>query len=223
MADASINGYPVIEARVTRPRVGLWIAEVVVDVSTAEQLQAGTRATLLTDGESLSFQGTVFRSDAYAQGVTLRMIAGSGKMSTNVKPRFYAGATVAQPVSDALSDAGEVLATSSIPAALATPLTFWSMLQQPASDALSSLADAAGGGCVWRALADGSIYFGADGYPPSALTTFELIAYMPMEKLQVIASESPTVNPGENFNGFDVSVVQHKIDANGSRVTIWYE
>jgi len=223
MANTTLNGYPIMKARVLRPRVGLWTAELVADAQTASQLPQGGTGTLVTNGGTFTFKGTILRGDAYAQNVTLRMVGGQNGLGKLVTPRFYRGVQVSQPLNDALKDAGESLSGTSIPEDLATQLPFWSMVQQSASEALSSLADAAGGGCVWRTLVDGTVFFGVDGFAQSALTDFELIDYMPLEGIQVIASEAPKVNPGETFNGRPVSVVEHFIADADSRVRIWFE
>lgn len=223
VANSTINGSPVIQGRISRPRVGNWTAEIVVDAQTAAKIQTGAAATLLTDGGALTFIGTVLRSDAYANNVTLRMVGGTNKLAALTKPRFYQGVQLIQPLQDALSDAGYKLSQASTPAAVNTPLGFWTMVEQPVAEALTSMADAAGADVVWRILSDGSVFFGEDGFIQSALTDFELIDYMPLEGLQVIASEAPDVNPGESFNGRHVSVVEHLLSTEASRVRLWYE
>jgi hypothetical protein len=223
MGNSTVNGVNVMKGRIQRPRVGNWVAELVADAQDTSSLQEGTAASLVTDGGTFTFTGTILRSDAYAQNVSLRVVGGSNGLANLTKPRFYSGVPVSQPLGDALSDAGETLSGASIPAQLSQGLAFWTMVQQQASQQLSLLANAAGGGCVWRVMPDGSVFFGVDGFSPTALSDYELISYLPLEKLQEIASEAPTINPGESFNGFNVSTVEHVLRAEDSRVRLWFE
>lgn len=223
MGNSTVNGFNVVQGRITRPRAGNWVAELVADAQTPEDLPEGAAATLITDGGALTFTGTIYRSADYAEQVSLRVVGGSNGLSTVVKPRFYSGVTAQKPLTDALSDAGEKLSGSSIPGDLGTNLAFWTMVAQQASQQLTLLANAAGPKCVWRVLKDGTVFFGTDGFPATALSDYELIHYLPHEKLQEIASEDPVINPGESFNGFDVSVVEHVLGAEKSRLRLWFE
>jgi len=209
--------------RVTRPRAGNWVAELQVDAASAAGLSAGDAATLVTDGGALTFRGTVLRGDAYAQNVTLRLVGGANGLARPVTPRFYRGVQLGQPLRDALAGAGEQLSGTAQAAATSLHLAYWTAVQQPASEALTSLAEAAGPDVVWRVLPDGTVFFGEDGFPESALEEFDLTMSRPLEKMQEIASEAPTVHPGETFNGFRVSTVVHQVNPDASRVTLWYE
>jgi hypothetical protein len=185
---ASLNGFPVIQGRVLRPRVGNWVAELVLDAQFESQLPNGAAASLITDGGALSFSGTILRGGDYAQTVSVRVVGGKNGLNLQTKPRFYAGVELQQPLEDALGDGGESLSGTSDPGALATSFGFWTMVQQPVAQALALLANAVGGACAWRVLSDGSVRFGPDGYPPTALSDYELISYLPQEKLQELAS-----------------------------------
>lgn len=223
MANWELNGVPVILGRVTRPRAGNWVAELQVDAASAAGLAGGDAGTLITDGGTLTFRGTVLRGDAYAQNVTLRLVGGANGLSGLVTPRFYRGVQLGQPLRDALSDAGEALSPTAKAAATSLHLDFWTMVEQPASEALTSLAEAAGTDVVWRVLPDGTVFFGEDGFPETALGEFDLTMWRPLEKMQEIASEAPDIHPGESFNGFRVSTVVHQVTPDASRVTLWYE
>lgn len=212
-----------MQARIARPRAGNWVAEVVVDAAVASQLPQGAAASLVTDGGALTFAGTILRADSYAANITLRMVGGSNRLSNAAKPRFYAGVQVQQPLQDVLGDAGYSLSPTSMPSALQFHIAFWAMVHQPVSEALSSLAQAVGPDVVWRVLNDGTVFFGQDQFLASALTNYQLIDYMPLEGIQVISSETPDVNPGESFNGRNVSKVEHVITPDASRIRLWYD
>lgn len=222
MASWELNGIPVMQGKVTRPRVGNWVAELQVDAATAATIEDGAQATLKVDQEVV-LTGTVLRSGAYVQNVTLRLVGGRNGLGRLVHPRFYRSVPLSQVLQDVLDDAGEVLSGTSTPEALGLVLGFWTMVEQPAGEALTSIAEAAGAAVVWRVQADGSVFLGTDGFPPSALVDFDLIEFMPLEGIQVIATEAPDVHPGERFNDRDVSVVEHLLSPDGSRVRLFYE
>jgi hypothetical protein len=227
MSNVVVNGIPVVKARIARPRVGNWVAELIVAAETVQQLSGGSRATILTDTNApsggLSFTGTVMqgRSDTYVQTASLRVVGGSGGLGTKCNPRFYSSVSVASPLGDVLMDAGETL--SSLSNSTGPQLQFWTIAAQPASEQLSLLAQAADQKAVWRVLKDGSVFFGVDAFNPTLMTDFELIDYSPLEAFQVLTSEDPTLNPGESIDGRNVSVVVHLFEADKSRMKVWFE
>jgi hypothetical protein len=222
VASWQLNGLPVMQGKVMRPRVGNWVAELQVDAATVASIADGALGTLKVDQEVV-LTGTVLRSGAYVQNVTLRIVGGRNGLSRLVKPRFYRGVQLAQVLQDILADAGETLSGTSTPEALAKVLGFWAQVEQPAAEALTSLAETAGAAAVWRLQPDGGVFLGVDGFPPSALVDFDLVESMPLEGLQVIATEAPDVHPGERFNDRNVSAVEHLLMPDGSRVRLFYE
>lgn len=223
MSNVAINSLPVIEARLQVPRFGAWTSDVVVDAETAARVSVGSSVRLTLGNGAMSFMGTVFRGDAYAQTVTLRVVGGANGLAKKCHARFYNGCAIRLPVRDLLADAGESLSPQSDQSALGAQVSMWSMLRQDVAIALSSLAMAAPFGTVWRVQADGTVFFGVDAYALSALKDFELIDYMPQEGMQVIAAEVPSVFPGETFNNRHVSVVEHVISPDRSRAKVWFE
>lgn len=222
MASWELNGIPVMQGKVMRPRVGNWVAELQVDAATVATIADGSQVTLKVDQEVV-LTGTVLRAGAYAQNVTLRVVGGRNGLAKLVAPRFYRGVQLAQVLQDVLADAGEALSGTSTGEALTKVLDFWTMVQQPAAEALSSLAEAAGAAAVWRLQPDGTVFLGVDGFTPSALVEFDLVEFMPLEGIQVIATEAPDVHPGERFNDRNVSAVEHLLSPGGSRVRLFYE
>ncbi len=223
IAYSTINGLPVIELALELPRTCNWIADVVVDAATAAQVPPGSAASLQMNEGGLLFQGTVYRAAPYAQLTILRLIGGSGLLSTVLEPKFYQGVAAQVVLEDMLAVASEQLSGSSSPAQLNTQLAFWSTLAtMPVSMGLSNLCIAVDPDCVWRVLADGTVFFGVDAYPASALVDYDLLDYLPQENKQVIASELPEVFPGESFAGQNVSAVKHHVTGNGNTATVWF-
>jgi hypothetical protein len=223
VGNVTINGFDVIEARLTVPRFGAWTADVVVDALTAANVATGSPVDLELAGGAMPFKGTSYLADAYAQTVTLRVVGGTNGLAKDCTPAFYRGCAIRLPIGDLMKAAGETLSSTSDQASLNTQLVCWTMMQQKVSLALSSLAMAGPDGAVWRVLQDGSIFFGVDSFAVSPLTDFELIDYLPQEGMQVIAAEVPNVFPGQSFNSRNVSDVEHTINAHGSRAKVWFE
>jgi hypothetical protein len=221
VANCTVNGLDVVAARVERPRVGNWTAELAVDVETAQQLAVGGAATIVIG--DLQLQGTVLRGGPYAKAVSVRVVGGKNGLSKLVKPRFYRGTPLSQPLNDVLKDAGEALSADAKAAVLQAHLDVWTQLQRSCSAELASLCSAAGVDVVWRVQPDGTVYVGADGFSPTLLQDFELVDSKPLEDHQVLAAENPDVHPGESFDGRKVSDVAHLVDATGSRVQLWFE
>jgi hypothetical protein len=223
MADVTINGLAVLEARIFTGRMGNWTGDLLVDAQTAQLVTQGGAADIQAYGGNLKLSGTVIRGDAFAQLVTLRICGGKHGLTTICKPRFYRGVPLSAPLKDVLGDAGEQLSGTSTAAALSLASPFWTLIAQEASEALSMLVKAGPSGCIWRVLLDGTVFFGVDSYPDSSLTDFELLDYLPQEGLQVISSESPTVFPGETFNSKKVSAVIHLIAEVGARTQVLFD
>lgn len=224
MTSLSIAGLPVMEARINIPRAGPWTAELAVDAANALQVPQGSRQALEISSPiagSMEFEGTVFRGGTYAQNVTLRMVGGAHAMSEKCKAHFYQDAPLQQVAIDILADVGESLSPTSTPSVLSAQFPFWATIAQPAGMALSLLAGAVG--ATWRVLIDGTTFIGIDQFQKSALTSFQLVDFRPMDGWQAIAAELPDVFPGESFNGFKVSSVEHAVNSRGSRAKIWFE
>ena len=222
MGFAKVNGSDIQHARIELSRFGAWTADLIVDAATAAGISAGQKATI-TYGQSLSFSGTVFRSDAFANQAALRMVGGTNKLGTLCKPRFYRGAAMQIPFGDILGDAGETISATSDAAALSVVLPFWTMIQQPVGLGLTMLSRAGPSGCVWRVLADGSVFFGVDGFIPCPDFDYELLDYSTEQGYQILAAEAPRIDPGQSFAGHNVSLVEHILDPDKSRVKIWFE
>lgn len=225
MSWAQINNLDVISARLCIPRTGAWTADVAVDAQTAAQVPQGAAATLTLAAGVLTWSGTVQRVDSYAQSVTLRMVGGSNGLGVISQPRFYQGVAISTPLNDVLGDAQESLSERSSGAVLAAQLGFWTTIAQPVGNVLTNLVNAGPDGSVWRVLNDGTVFVGVDVFPPTQLTDYQLLNYLPDEGLQLIGAEVPNIFPGESFNGHNVSAVEHQIgaDAGGNRVKVYFE
>jgi hypothetical protein len=128
------------------------------------------------------------------------------------------------PLSEVLAAAGEALSPKTDSAVLSVGLGSWARLQMSAGSALRALLELAPAGSVWRALADGTIWVGADTWQPSALVSgYVLTKDDPNHNRQEIAADLPAVFPGQTFAGKRVSGVEHRIAPDRLRTTVYYE
>ena len=103
MADHLVNGLPVVDGTLSLPRTGLWVADVL--------FSGGVGASV---GDAVEFEsagvirhGTVIRADNAYLTPRARIVAGNGRLYTEVSARDYRGYMLGRIAQDALGDAGE--------------------------------------------------------------------------------------------------------------------
>ncbi len=213
------NGYPVVSGTVSRPRQGAWRADLRVDVEDPGRL-AG-RVTIVLGGRT--FVGTARRAGPYLGATQVRVVGGAGGLARSFGPKAYRGVPLRLPLLDVLGVAGEALAPSADPAAMATTLVFWQAVAQPAGQALASLVQAADGAPTWRVLPDGTVWVGRETWPACRLADFDQTDEDPELGRLELAADEPAIDPGQVFLGRRVSYVEHQVDARRIRHLVWFE
>ncbi len=218
-AYCTVNGKAAIRGTVTRPRVGAWHADLVVDSADASLFSGAVEIAI---GDSLRLQGTSFRSGVHHETVFLRAIAGAGGLGTVLPPKSYQGVPARIPITDALQGAGEALSLTADSGLLGRLLRQWARVQQPAGFAFTSLlrAISAPG---WRILDDGSIWIGSESWADATPAQFDEIEVEPHTGVTMIGTDTPAMYPGSSFNGKRVSTVEHRISAGEVRHLLWFE
>lgn len=149
MTTVEISGHPCTAALLTVPGVGLWYA--CVDVADAVTLSGSITLRFL----DTIWQGYVIAGGPVDGRSRYRIVAGRGGWGRELPPKAYqndAGLTAARLLSDAASEAGEVLSS---PPTTRLGVHF-DRPRGPASFALNLLAPRS-----WFARADGVVAFGA--------------------------------------------------------------
>lgn len=122
---------------------------------------------VVIDWQGTTLRGYVLRSQVVEGVCSAVILGGRGGLAQALPPKMYDLQILASmPLGDILREAGEALAPSSDPAARGRSLSSWVRRAGDAGEQLSALGDAVG--AVWRVLADGSVWFGADAFPPAA-------------------------------------------------------
>lgn len=226
MSFCTLNGVGVLSAKVTLPRHGLWQAELELDTTTAP-----TGKVTLAIGKKLSLVGAVMRADNYEGKVSARVIGGAGGLDQPVPSKWYAKAAASLPLTDLLEAGGEV-ASSAIDGGLLTTVLSpgWAMSAGSAATALDRLVEAVGAASLatspltWRALPDGSIWFGLETWPEAPpMADAVLHDDNRADDHFSISTEAPTLLPGMSYRGRNVSVVRYAIDPESQRIDVWSE
>lgn len=213
----TLNGLPVTEATVSMPRAGVWHAQVALADPTAF---SGTRATLQF-GPRLALTGAVRRSAAPEGAALLLLIGGAANLSRLSRPQAYLQAPLRLPLNDLLQVAEEDLAQSSEPEVLNQHLSHWVVGATPVGISIAALM--AQTDAIWRMLPDGTFWVGIEAWPDAPDFKHLVLRERPLDDALVLQTEEPAVLPGQSFRGRHVSYVEHLMQEDELRTTVYLE
>jgi hypothetical protein len=218
VSDLTCNGAAVLSAVIRVPRVGAWVADLVVDVAEAPR----GAVTLASADGALSVRGTVVRGGPTLETSALCVVGGAGRLAAEVPPLYYRGVPTRLPLGDLLREAGETLSATAQAAVLDRLLDRWVRERAPASTALGLLLDAVGG--LWRVLFDGTVWVGEESWPVVELE-HDLVSEDPAGDRVTIATDAlpAALRPGTTFRDRRVSYVEHGFNATDAQTTVWFE
>lgn len=225
MSELLCNGTPVVSAKITRPRLGSWVAELIVD--TDEALDVGEPVSL-TDGDGASlFAGTAQRS-AVAEGrLALRVISGAGGLGKALDARGYHQAPPRVLLADLARETGEAFATLT-ESVLDAPLRAWSRPRVDGAAQLRQLSEAVG--LVWRCQPDGRQWVGKEPWPDAGVregVDFELVHDEPARHRWTVSTvtlaDAAKIAPGTVLEGRRVSLVEHTLSGEATRTVVTFE
>lgn len=220
MAYCTVNGAPVLGGTINLPKVGVWTADVELPAPAGGAKTLSGRATLQL-GPALTFVGSYARTGLDGRGrLRARLSAGAGGLGKTLAPRSYLGVPMRIPLQDILTDAGETLSATADAAALAFQMPAWSRMSTVAGVSLAALVTAVG--ASWRILPDGTVWVGTVAWPASTMQAVA-ISYEPEAKRRTVASLSPTVLPGQTFDGDRIAFVQHIVTSRDLRTVLQLE
>jgi hypothetical protein len=210
----TLNGNQVLDARLTIPAWGVsWH-----DVTIAGEVTLSGAVSLAV--RDLTIKGTVL-SGGPAHGRSFyRLAAGAGGWGKALKKRAYsndAGVKLVSVLSDAASEAGETLDTTTIDLK-ATVGVFWVRPAGPACDTLAALAPGA-----WYVGEDGQTRLGAraPSILPSTVTRTSQVD-LARGTLTLASDSIAAILPGLSVDGLTAVDVEHTIDEQGTiRSKVW--
>lgn len=218
MPFATVNGFRILEATVSMPRGGRWVADLVVDAIDTGGL---TGAVTIQLGPSLELKGTAKRVGAFVEHVSMRVVGGAGGLMREIAPKAYQQVPLRIPLVDALAAVGETLSPLSDVAVLNTQLPHWSRMRGPASEEVRSLLARAPAGVASRVLPDGTVWVGAETWPEASFE-FDLLDDQPWSGEATLGVDAPSLLPGTTFMGRRVEQVTHQVTPSRVRTHVQF-
>ena len=212
----TLDGQPVVACQVSLPRNGVWAGELVVEADSAPE----GRCTLAI-GE-LELEGTAYRGAADEGAATVRVIGGAGGLGQTAVAKSYRYTPLRIPLEDLLGAGGEALSADSDADVLSLQLDHWATLATYIGAALSELVEGVPE-TSWRVQPDGSLWVGRERWQEAPAFEFEPLHTSSAQMNRVIYAQSPTVLPGNLFEGARVSYVEHVLRDDRLRTTLWLE
>ncbi len=217
MSLVTVNGTPCVRATIRIPRIGVWFADLAVDVA---KTISGPVTISVSDG-ALELKGRAARTGVFKDTAVLRVLGGAGGLASEVPAKYYRRCPAKVPLQDILQAAGEKLSTEADQSLLNQQLVAWTLLRQKAGEALRTLADELG--AVWRVLPDGTVWLGLESWPVVHMPDVDLLSEDPRAHTAVLGTDSPTLLPGTLFLGRRVSMVEHQVQPESVRTLVWFE
>ena len=217
MSYLTLNGAILEQAVITLSRQGAWTADVqhLVDPS----LAVGDSVSLVLGSQT--FVGTVARVQFnQSPALDVRIVGGAGHLSDELPVAQFRSPTARNVIDIALQQAGETLALTSDTTGLALQLDFWERSSRTLGQELDALR-AAIAADAWRVLADGTVWLGTEAWSAASVAAYEVLELNADQGLLHIASDDPTVLPGQTIEGIRVGMVIHRIDPDSSRTEVY--
>jgi hypothetical protein len=214
----TVAGAVAFSGHIHLPRVGAWTADVRLDVP----VPPSGRVELVLAGGALVLVGTVLPggTGAVRDSAQVRVVGGASGLRRTVASAGYQNVPLSVPLRALLADCGEVLAADSDASALATFLPRWARMAGTAARSLEALA--ARVGMVWRVLPSGAVWLGPERWKQAA-GEYEVLEELPAQRAVWLASDAPSVLPGQVLRGRPVAHVAHHFDSEQLRTVVTYE
>ena len=224
MADYHIqlNNNDLSRLRLRLPLYGAWVGECVHSDPTMVPSVGDTATIVLA---SQTFVGTVVRvSTLEDMSYDTLVVGGGGGLSLRLEPLQLVAPLVSSVISSALLNTGEGLSSTTSTSLLQTQVASWRRPTRTLGRELDAICEALGVGTSWRVLSDGSVRIGTEPETPTPANVqdYDTMSWDAAQGVVVIASEDPTVLPGENWPDFGmIGAVIHNITPEETRTEIY--
>lgn len=215
----TLNGHALIECVLTIPRVGVWVADVLVDAD------AAITGAVVLNVEGVELHGAVARGDVELARWRGRIVGGAGGLASVLGPAPFADTTLATVLVETLRDAGEVLSPDA--GDLTTTVARWARVAAPAAHTVADAARAAG--YVWRTLADGTVWMGAETWAALVLgADLDVIRVDPrLGRWELAGAAALAIVPGRTVTldgqAVRVGAVEHRLHESTLRTLVFEE
>lgn len=214
----TVGGVAAFSGRIHLPRVGTWTADVRLDSAAAPT----GRVELVLAGGALRLTGTVLPggTGVVRGSAQVRLVGGTGGLRRTLAAAGYQNVPLSVPLRALLEDAGETLAPEADAGALATFLPRWARMAGTAARSLDALA--ARVVMPWRVLPSGAVWVGPERWRAAA-GEYEVLEEVPEQRAVWLASDAPSVLPGQVLLGRPVAHVAHHFGAEELRTVVTFE
>jgi hypothetical protein len=211
----TLAGHPLLSLSLQIPRAGVWVADAVADCDVD-----------ITGAVDMVLAGRTWRGTVQRGGVELgrwrgRVVGGAGRLGAPVGATAFADCDLGAVVTETLRDVGEALSAAS--GDLSSAVSRWARAEGPASTTVAVVASSLG--YLWRVLADGAVWIGADAWSAVDLGAVDVIERDPRHGRWVLAGDGAVrAEPGVSvtIDGAAVRVgdVVHSLEGAALRTTI---
>lgn len=215
----TLAGHALIECVVTIPRVGVWVADVLVDAD------APITGSVVLNLEGHELHGAVARGGVELARWRGRIVGGAGGLASVLGPAPFADTTLATVLVETLRDAGEQLAADV--GDLTATVARWARVAAPAAHTVADVARAAG--YVWRTLADGTVWMGAETWAALDLgADLDVIRVNPLAgRWELAGAAALAIVPGRTVmldgQAVRVGAVEHRLHESTLRTLVFEE
>lgn len=161
MSDLTCNGRAVLRARITEPRVGMWVMDLDVD---GDEAVTGSVTVEAADA-GVAWVGAVLRGAVDEGRWRGRIVGGSGGLWRPVPARAFRDAVLSDVARITLYEAGEQIDGDADALTAAAP--WWLRAEQAAALTIADVARAAG--LSWRVTRAGTVWIGSETWPTATL------------------------------------------------------
>jgi hypothetical protein len=207
----TITGAGIITAKVVRPALGAWTADVEVDSTKA------ITGTVRLELPGVSLTGTVMEGGVSYLRQHLRLVGGRGGLGKSVSGQHFFKGTTRTVVDHTLAEAGEQLAQDSDAGIMNQTLDHWQRLKGTAGRELSRLTDHLSTG--WSVKPDGSVRIGLPLWTMSSVEV-DLLGEDLVNRSWVLACNGDVPSPGTTVRGKRVVSVEHTVTGTALRSTV---
>ncbi len=217
----TLNDFFGVDLRLCLPRVGVWHADISVDVA-GQSADFSGPLTLNVDGNT--FTCSRRRGGVTADVAVMRLVGGAGGLATVATPKGYTSVTAQVVLNDLMAQAGETLSTTIDPALLGAAWSAWSTHAWPVGAVLAELVSRLGADVIWRVLPDGTVWLGRESWStvkPSVLMTK---VDDRLSKAHLHLLDGALVMPGSTWSGVKVdNAIVTTFDGDRLNEEVWFQ
>jgi hypothetical protein len=217
----TLNGFDGVDLRMCLPRVGVWHADISVDIADQSYDFSGS-LTLNVDGND--FTCARRRGGTTADVAVMRLVGGAGGLATQATPKSYSAVTPQVILNDLFQAAGEALSSTVDPSLLSVGWSSWSTPAWPTAVVLGELVSKLGADVLWRIQPDGTVWIGRESWPtvkPSVVVT-QVDDRLGKAMLHLL--DGALVMPGTIWNGVNVdNAIVTSFDGDRLNEEVWFQ